>query len=153
MSLKDWLNHRWVHKHKTSSFEVSTWLSVIQRDLAVSKKESLDIDWAFCIAYNAALQIATLALHVCGFRESREGGHERTIESLRYTINADQDLIRLLQDFRKKRNKAEYEMSGVISELEREEMIRTAEDLHLRVQEWLQEHHPGLFKGHEQDLE
>jgi len=144
MSLEDWLTHRWVSRHTTSAHEVATLLSVIQRDLSDCRVDSIGTDWAFNIAYNAALQVATLALHVCGFRASREGGHERTIESLRYTINADPDLVRLLQDFRKKRNKAAYEVSGVISELERDEMIRTADELFIRAQEWLGEHHQGL---------
>ncbi|MFC1629344.1 hypothetical protein ACFL3H_09595 [Gemmatimonadota bacterium] len=133
-------------RHKTSAHEVATLLDLIQRDLSDCRVDSIGTDWAFNIAYNAALQAATLALHVSGFRASREGGHERTIESLRYTINADPDLIRLLQDFRKKRNKAEYEMSGVVSELEREEMLRTAEDLFIQIQKWLKEHHPDLVK-------
>ena len=82
MSLEDWLIHRWVSIHTTSPNEVATLLGVIQRDLNDCRTDSLGADWAFNIAYNAALQVATLALHVSGFRASREGGHERTIESL-----------------------------------------------------------------------
>jgi len=121
-------------------------LDVIQRDLDQSREEALGTDWAFSIAYNAALQVATLALHVCGYRAGREGGHERTIDSLRYTIGISTDQIRLLQDFRKKRNKAEYEMSGIISILERDEMIGTAAELLDLVQGWLRDHHPDLVR-------
>lgn len=104
MSLEDWLNHRWLVRHRTSQQEISDLLAVIQRDLRDCQIESLSTDWAFSIAYNAALQLATLALAVSGYRAARETHHERTIESLRFTLNAESSLVRLLQDFRKKRN-------------------------------------------------
>jgi hypothetical protein len=43
----------------------------------------LSDDWRLGITYNAALQLATIALAAEGFRAGRERRHERTILSLR----------------------------------------------------------------------
>lgn len=40
------------------------------------------------MAYNAARQLATLALAAEGFRTDRLRAHERTIQSLRYTVGS-----------------------------------------------------------------
>ena len=50
-------------------------------------------DWKMNIAYNAALQAATIALYACGFRASREAHHLRVIQSLEFTIKADKEII------------------------------------------------------------
>lgn len=146
MSLEDWLTHRWLIRHNTSPQEISDLLTLIQRDLRECRTETLSTDRSFNIAYNAALQVATLALVACGYRAAREAHHERTIESLKHTISADNSVIKLMQEFRKKRNLVEYHKSGVISDLERTEMILTAEDLYNQIYDWLRENHPELLE-------
>jgi len=97
------------------------------------------------IAYNAALQLATAALAAAGYRATREAHHYRVIQSLAYTIGADEALIARFEAFRKKRNIAGYERAGSASEQEAQEMLILARSLRKRVIDWLRETHPELM--------
>lgn len=146
MSLKDWARNGWLTEHKTSPQEIADLLRVADRDLADCQAEGLSPDWHLNIAYNAALQLATAALAASRYRASREAHHYRVVQSLAFTIGADQGLIRQLDQFRKKRNLSDYERAGLVSEQEAEEMESLARDLRKRVQEWLKTTHPNLLK-------
>jgi hypothetical protein len=145
MSLDEWLASRWVNEHETSAQEVNDLLALIDRDLRESQLSDLSLDWSFNLAYNAALQAAKLALHVSGYRAGREAHHERTIDSLRFTLGTPDSVVRTLQRFRKKRNLAEYDKAGTISEQERDEMLALAQVLRTEVRNWLERTRPDLL--------
>jgi hypothetical protein len=106
------------------------------------------VDWRFNIAYNAALQLAGAALAASGYRIIRSGPHHhRTIQSLLHTIGADNNTVRLFDRFRKKRNVAEYDAVGTISEQEAAEMLELARSLRQQVYDWLHQNHPTLVPG------
>ncbi len=116
MSLRDWLNSRWLAEHQTSSQEIADLFAIANRDIADSQIPALSADWKMNIAYNAARQLATIALAASGYRAAREAHHYRIIQSLAYTINADAELITLFDQFRKKRNISGYDCAGMISD-------------------------------------
>ena len=145
MSLRDWLKNGWLIEHMTSLQEIADLMSVADRDLADCKVQGLSPDWRLNIAYNAALQTATAALAAAGYRPARESHHYRVIQSLAYTIEADLDIIKQLDVFRKKRNIGEYERAGIISDHEASEMIALANQLRDAVPAWLKKHHPELI--------
>ena len=147
MSLETWLANRWLIEHQNSPQEVAELLSLIERDLSDSQSEGLSLDWSFCMAYNAALQAATLALHAAGYRAGRESHHERTIETLRFTLGASPKQVQVLQRYRRKRNTVEYDRVGAVSEQERGEMAEMARELLAEVKKWLGKHHPDLPGG------
>ena len=120
-------------------------LGVIKRDLSDSQVPGLSTDWRMTIAYNAALQAATIALHVCGFRASRDAHHYRVIQSLRYTMETDRETIGQLDQFRKKRNISDYEQSGQVSDGEANEMLELAQSLYDLLIEWLRDQHPEFL--------
>ena len=62
MSLPDWGRNGWLQSHKSSANEVRDLLAVMDHDLADSAAAGLSADWRMNIAYNAALQAATVAL-------------------------------------------------------------------------------------------
>jgi hypothetical protein len=146
MSLQDWQRAGWLVEHRTSSREVADLLGVADRDLKDCKISSLSADWRLNIAYNAALQVATIALAAAGFRAARDAHHYRVIQSLSYTIGTGTDRIAQFELFRKKRNIGGYERAGSISEREASEMASLAGELRQRVQEWLEANHPELLK-------
>lgn len=137
MSLKDWLKNGWLVEHETSKEEIENLLCIIDRDLEDCKVAKLSPDWQLNIAYNAALQCAKAALAVAGYRPARESHHYRLIQSLSYTIEADDKLIIQFDVFRKKRNISDYLRAGEISNLEAKEMIALAKKLRNRVKEWI----------------
>ncbi|MGB7062726.1 MAG: hypothetical protein WBF13_10315 [Candidatus Zixiibacteriota bacterium] len=146
MTLQDWLKNKWLKSHKTSPEEISQQIEMAERDLHDAGVTTISPDWRLSMAYNASLRYATIALNVCGYRTSGEGHHERLIESLKYTLNADSDVIAKLHRFRKKRHVSSYDMAWIVSELEVEEAMKLAQELGELVKRWLKKNHPGLAK-------
>ena len=119
--------------------------AIMRRDLAVAIGVDSDQDWRFNIAYNALLKVAEAALAAEGFETARTGNkHERSIETLRHTLGLDVGTVQQIQAFRKKRNIAEYEAAGVVSQREAEEVVALAAALIPRFERWLSEKHPEL---------
>jgi hypothetical protein len=147
MSLRDWLNAQWVSEHETSPEEVADLLAVIDRDLKAAAVKGLDDDWRLAIAYNAALQCATLALAACGYRATRGQHHHRVIQSLALTLGLDAKTVARLDSFRKKRNMGDYERAGLISTGEAAEMLALARQLREQVESWLRAQYPELLSN------
>lgn len=145
MTLKKWLENRWLTEHEASSEEISELFGIADRDLKACHAEELSADWKLNIAYNAALQVATAALAASGYRAVREAHHHRIIHSLAHTIHAEPDLIGRFDKFRKKRNIGGYERAGMISDHEAAEMINLAVQLRKDVEEWIRSNHPNLL--------
>jgi len=83
MTLELWKKNGWLREYKTSRDEVNSILDLVRRDLADAAREEVSTDWRFNIAYNAALQLAMLALHASGYRAGRgESKHYRVIQAL-----------------------------------------------------------------------
>ncbi len=146
MTLESWLRNDWLTPHKTSPNEVSDLFVLIERDLTDCQAAGLSADWRLNIAYNAALQAATIALAASGYRASRESHHFRIIQSLAHTIGAPAVLITLFDQFRKKRNVGGYERVGIASDQEAKEMFLLAKRIRDEVSSWLVNTHPELIK-------
>ncbi len=151
MSLDDWLANRWLEPHEASPEEVRDLLALVDRDLGDAAIERLSADWRLGIAYNAALQLATLALAASGYRPTRVRGHERAIQSLRHTVGLDQNLIDTLDAVRRKRNLSNYERAGVASPSEAEDVYQLVKELRLQVVTWLEEHYPELLSASQEN--
>jgi len=145
MSLRDWLNNRWLTEHETSRQEIADLLGVIDRDLDDCRTPRLSSDWKLTIGYNAAAQVSSPALAVAGYRASREAHHYRVIQSLAYTIGLDSNVVAQLDAFRKKRNISDYERAGAVSDSEVLEMISLAKKLRGELVEWLVKNHPEFL--------
>ena len=145
MSLKDWLKNGWLVEHKTSRQEITNLFGVADRDLTDCRSPGLSEDWRMNIAYNAALQTATAALAVCGYRAAREAHHYRIIQSLVHTVGADAKLIGRFDQFRKKRNIGGYEQAGLVSEQEADEMIALSQQLRAQIYRWIQINYPEFL--------
>lgn len=144
MSLRNWLRKGWLVEHATSRSEILDLLKVVERDIQDSQVRGLSADWRLNIAYNAALQSATIALYASGYRAAHEAHHYRVIQSLRFTIQADREIIGQFDQFRKKRNKSDYERSGETSDVEVKEILGLAIWLRDAVMEWLNKNYPEL---------
>ena len=146
MTLQDWLLNGWLKPHTTSPKEISDLFALIDRDLTDCQAASLSADWRLNIAYNAALQAATVALAAAGYRAGRDSHHYRIIQSLAHTIAAPADLIALFDQFRKKRNIGEYERAGITSDQEAKEMFLLAKKIRDDVALWLRTNYPELME-------
>lgn len=144
MSLTDWLASRWIVLHQPSAQEIADLFAVIDRDISDAAVPRLSADWQLGIAYNAALQLATLALAAEGYRPARERAHERAILSLRFTVGSPGAIVDLLDTVRRKRNQINYERAGTTSAADAAEVFQAAIALRRNVVLWLQANHAIL---------
>lgn len=145
MSLNDWSKNGWLREHETNAREIGDLLAVVDRDLANCVSPDLDPDWQLAIAYNAILQVAMTALAASGFRPGREAHHFRAIQSLAFTLGYPQDKVTAIDAFRKKRNMADYERAGMVSDREAQEIIALAKKTRDDLRRWLAEKYPQLL--------
>lgn len=146
MSLRDWVANRWLVEHQTTQEEIADLLALVDRDLKDCQAQGLSADAKLRLAYNAALQAATAALAAAGFRTGRgESHHYRVIQTLALTIGADAETVDEFDAFRKKRNMADYERAGAVSDKEATEMIEFARRLRREVKDWLRAKHPSFL--------
>ena len=147
MGLEDWLNDRWLHPHETSTEEIQALLHSAEEDIRSAEIEGIAAGWRLNMAYTAALRYARAALYVCGYRPGREREHERTIDSLGYTVTSiDADTIKLLHRIRKMRHTATYDSVDMISDTEADSAMKVAVELGQRVKTWLKENRPEFLK-------
>jgi len=70
----------------------------------------------------------------------RDAHHQRVIQSLRFTMGADSDLINQFDQYRKKRNIGGYDMASMISQKEADGMKVLAKRLREEIEEWLRKY-------------
>lgn len=147
MSLETWVQNAWLRRQATSPTEIQQLLKIVDRDLRDCNAKVISADSRFAIAFNAALQSATIALRASGYRTAGQGHHVRVIDSLPLTVGADSRLVQKLQVLCRKRNTCFYDLAGAVSEAELKEMTNLAVLLRDRVLEWLRKNHPQLLKS------
>src|SRR5215471_16684309 len=144
MSLQQWAENGWLRPHQTSPEEIDDLFAIVARDL-VDTAGSISADWRFGIAYNAALKLCVVLLHASGYRPEKNLQHYRTIAALPLILGADRkDDADYLEVCRIKRNKAEYDRTGVATEQDAEELIEFANGFRNDVTKWLKRHRPEL---------
>jgi len=147
MSLRKWAENGWLRQQETNSNEIKMLLGVVDRDLADTAVDKISPDLRFIAALGAGMLAATIALRACGYRATvGRGQHEKTIESLELTIGASSKTVQMLKTFSRKRNTANYDMSGAVSEQELQQMQKLASELRGQVRAWLEKNHPNLLK-------
>jgi len=145
MSLQKWVEYGWLRSHKSSKKEIADLLRIINRDLQDAAGE-ISSDWRFGIAYNAALKLCTILLYAEGYRPEKNLQHYRTIQALPLILGEkhEQD-AKYLDTCRSKRNVAEYDYIGGVTEEDVSELIAYANELRDEVLRWLNERHTELL--------
>ena len=135
MTLRSWEANGWLRSHQTSRQEIADLFRIVERDLHDAATNALSADWRFGIAYNAALKLCTCLLSASSYRAEKNLQHYRTIQALPLILGAkrkgDADY---LDACRVKRNRAEYDQAGVVSEAEATELIGFVTELRTVVQ-------------------
>jgi len=139
MSLELWEKNGWLRKHQVNSQEIKGILSLVERDIEDASREVISIDWQFNIAYNAGLQLATIALLAVGYRAGRgESKHYRVIQALPLVLGEQYSTLKnYLDNCRRKRNISEYDAAGTISETEAVELLQTVKAFKIELEGWL----------------
>lgn len=147
MSLDSYVKNAWVKREATSPQEIADQLGIVARCMKDAAVEGISDDLRFYTTFNALLALSNTALRASGYRvANQQGHHERTIETLEYTIEAENKIVRKILAFSKKRNIASYDSAGSISNEELKQILATAEGLKGAVMAWLKAAHPELLK-------
>lgn len=142
-SLENWLANGWLRAHNASKKEIEGLFQIVDRDLKDATTRNISSDWRFGIAYNAALKLCTILLAVEGYRAERTLQHYRTILALPEILGKElKPDAQYLDACRKKRNLAEYDQIGLVSDAEAEELIEFTDQFRLTVINWLKKEHP-----------
>jgi len=145
MTLQQWADNGWLRSHRTSTKEIGDLLEIVDRDLDDAIK-GLSNDWKFGIAYNAALKLCTILLYAEGYRAERNLQHYRTIQAMPKILGESKKAdAEYLDNCRTKRNIAEYEYVGAVSETEADELVSFTKEFKTEVAGWLQKNHPDLL--------
>lgn len=146
MTLKNLLAEGRIRPHRSSAKEVADLLRVADRDLADAEIPQLSSDRRFATAYNAALQMAIIALYAAGFRAFGGGHHWATFQALPDIMGAQaQSRADYLDSCRSKRNVTDYDRVGEISQREVEEVLAEARAFREDLLDWLKKNHPALW--------
>jgi len=142
--LAHWEQAGWIRPVKQSRRQTQKLLAKAASDLTLAEGHAVNDDWAYIIAYSAALEAAQAALGICGYRPAHEASHLRLIESLALTVGADDLLVRRFRGLRRKRHRFLYDGEVDITGRDIEEMLKVAREVCGLVQEWIRVHHPEL---------
>ena len=148
MTLAKWAEYGWLKAEATSPEEIRDLLGIVSRDLADASVEAISDDRRFEAAFSAARTAVNAALRACGYRTTTQPGHhQKTIESLELTLQAESMLIQKLRVLSKKRNATSYDAAGNVSQQELDQAIQVAHEHQNSVIAWLRKNHPELMKG------
>ena len=146
MSLEDLYKQDRLKKHKTSSREIKDLLQVIDRDLKDAKIKGLSADRRFAIAYNAALELATITLYCKGYRPHGLGHHYTVFEAMKESMGDDYvDFAEYFDACRVKRNVIDYDRAGGISEGEADKLLNEVRRFKEIVLNWLKRFCPQFL--------
>lgn len=135
-----------LRQHRASSEEITELLQVVDRDLADAAFPQISADRRYVTAYNAALALATIALHAFGYRAVGLGHHRTTIQMLPDILGPEaQARADYLDNCRTRRNTADYDRAGTVSGTEAEELLAEVMAFRASVLEWLRMKHPSLL--------
>lgn len=122
-------------------------LSAARRNIADSKIKQISAENRFDMAYKAIMQLANAALQANGYRTltSKPGHHLTMIQTLGKSMEVDKATIIVLDTLRKQRNLSDYS-GDIVPDSAMETCIQHAEQLLIKVTEWIRGHRPDLLE-------
>ena len=128
MPYEDLLRSGQIRPHPARAGEIEALLAVAERDLAAAARIlGIDSDWAYMIAYNAAFQAARALMLKEGYRARGSAQHATVIRFAREKLGtAFGKPLSLLDQMRRKRNRAVYESAELVGDHEAREAVEFA---------------------------
>ncbi len=148
MSLANWSQIGHLINHQATVAEVRGLLGVVDRELADAGVVGLSADGQFTHAYDAALLLCKLALHVSGFELSKRapGHHALWINSLEFTLgSAHKNTVIHLAQSSALRHTSLYTRAGVVQKQDADDLLQVARQLRSDVLNWMRSGHPALL--------
>lgn len=133
--------------HKTSKQELDGLRAVVERDLKDAAIPGLSVDRRFATAYNAVLQLATMAIACAGYRVSaKQGHHENTFKGLELVLGPSVTKVaKYFNTCRKKRNRVDYNLADIVTQTELDELLDKAGQFKQLIEDWIFKNYPQFF--------
>ncbi|MEI8371782.1 MAG: hypothetical protein WCJ35_02995 [Planctomycetota bacterium] len=145
MTWNELLAENRVETHTTSKQEIDDLRSVVERNLRDAAISQLSSDNRFGLAYEAALLLGKMAVACSGYRVKGQGAHQTTFAALKFALGTGiSNTATYLERCRRKRNELSYDMAGVVTDTEAEEILARAAVLQNTVEQWIAQNHSHL---------
>jgi hypothetical protein len=148
MSLQNWLRIAQLIHHQATVAEVRNLLGVVDRELADAGTVGLSDDARFGYAYDAAVVLCKLALHVSGFEAPNREPDDDSLwfNSLEFTLGQQhKETVIHLSTSSKLRHTTLYDLAGVVQKQDADDLLEAARQLRAEVFAWLRSQHPTLL--------
>lgn len=146
VNLKNHITKGFIVSSATDKSAISKLIQIAERDIREAQKCD-ETDWQFAIAYNAALQLATIAIRASGYRATTKVGHHWVTFAILPDILGDPfiETARYFDECRVKRNVSEYCEIGTISPSEAKKLINEVITFKAKILSWLKAYHSDLL--------
>jgi len=126
MTFKNLVDKGIIKPLKATEDEMHDILSLADRDIKMANFViTQDLDWAFSISYNAALQASRAYMYSRGYRASGAQAHKNTFTFMKLALGKEHvSIIEFFDRMRPKRNRAIYDIPGVVTETEVKELLK-----------------------------
>ena len=136
-----------MQRHSTNRQEIDQLRDVVNRDLSDAAVIAISTDLRFQAAYNAVLQLATIAIYCAAYRVKGREHHKTTFEALPLAMGKSiAGRATYFDTCRRKRNTAIYDLAGLISEAEMADLIKEVKAFKEDVETWIKQNHPDLAR-------
>ena len=137
MALENWFQQGKLLKHKTTEEELKAIFGVIDRNFKDAAIKGLSSDQKYILSYQAAFEVALALIKCHGYRPIKIGHHYIVWQCLKELLNEEKirKQVLLFENAAKKRSKLSYDIAGLASQKEADEMCRETQDFVRRVKE------------------
>lgn len=125
MALENWFQISKLVKHKTSKEEIGAIYGVIDRCFKDADLKGLSSDQKYILSYQAALEAGMALVYCHGYKPIKTGHHYITWQCLKDLFGEkSRKTILLFEDASKKRSKLSYDIAGLASQKDADEMYQ-----------------------------
>ncbi len=129
MALENWFKIGKIIKYKTSKEEINAIYGVIDRCFKDANLKGLSSDQKYILSYQAALEAGMALIYYHGYRPLNAVHHYITLQCLKDLLGEkNRKTILLFEDAAKKRSKLSYDVAGLASQKEADEMYQESLD-------------------------
>jgi hypothetical protein len=123
--------------------ELRALYAVVERDLKDAKIPELSAGRRFATAYNAVLQLATMAVAASGYRVVGLGHHQTTLRAFPAAMGAQASPYAVhFEMCRRKRNQVDYDTTNAATETQTADLLKKAEEFRVLVKAWIEKNYP-----------
>lgn len=132
-----------IRPHRTSKKEIQDIFALIKRDIEDASSTTISYDRRFATVYNAALNLATIILYCKGYQSFGKAHHFTTFQAMKFILGKGyEELADYFDSCRVKCNTLDYDIAGIVSEKEFNELMEETKRFYDFVKNWLRKNYP-----------